>query len=316
MIKTYNNNIYVVMYHYVRDIKKTKFPKLKALDIKDFKEQINYFKSKFNILNQDSFLEIINSNKVPKKKSVLLTFDDGYKDHFKFAFPILKKNNISGIFYPPVLTIKNNKVLDVNKIHFLLEIEEDREKILNEIDLLLKKITGKYISDIDLSKINLKSRFDDKKTKLIKQLLQNFLPTEVKKKILNKIFGKIVLSDEKAFAKQLYLNKEQVLEMNNNKMFFGLHGYNHIRLEYLSVKEQKYEIENSINYFKKIGISAQNISFCYPYGSYNRESLSLLKKNKIKFALTTKLGTINNANISNTLEIPRYDANDFLIEHV
>ena len=149
MIKTYNNNIYVVMYHYVRDIKKTKFPKLKALDIKDFKEQINYFKSKFNILNQDSFLEIIKSNKVPKKKSVLLTFDDGYKDHFKFVFPILKKNNISGIFYPPILTIKNNKVLDVNKIHFLLEIEEDREKILNEIDLLLKKLTGKDQKIID-----------------------------------------------------------------------------------------------------------------------------------------------------------------------
>ena len=313
MIKTYNNQVYVIMYHYVRDIKKSKFPNLKALDIKDFEKQILYFKDRFNILNQDNFLEIINKKKVPKKKSILLTFDDGYIDHYKYVFPTLKKNNISGIFYPPVQAIKNNKVLDVNKIHFLLEKEEDRDKILDKIDLWLKKLTGKSISDIDLRKINFKSRFDDKKTKLIKQLFQNFLPVNVKEKILNKIFSEIVTSDEKTFAKKLYLNKEQIIEMNRNKMFFGIHGYNHIRLEYLSVKEQSYEIEKSIRYFKTIGILKKNISFCYPYGSYNKDSLFLLNKNKIKFSLTTKLGPINKFNISENLEIPRYDANDFII---
>ena len=49
--------------------------------------------------------------------------------------------------------------------------------------------------------------------------------------------------------------------MNKNQMFFGLHGYSHQRLEYLSVKKQSYEIENSIKYFEKIGISKNNISF-------------------------------------------------------
>jgi peptidoglycan/xylan/chitin deacetylase (PgdA/CDA1 family) len=300
------------MYHYVRDIKKSKFPNLKALDIKDFEKQISYFRDKFNILNQDSFLEIINKNKVPKKKSILLTFDDGYIDHYKYVFPTLNKNNISGIFYPPVQAIKNNKVLDVNKVHFLLEKEEDRDKILEKIDLSLKKFTGKSVSDINLRKVNLKSRFDDKKTKLIKQLFQNFLPINVKEKILNKIFSEIVTSDEKTFAKKLYLNKGQIIEMNGNKMFFGLHGYNHVRLEHLSIKKQSYEIENSIRYFEKIGISKKNISFCYPYGSYNKDTLSLLKKNKMQFSFTTKLGTINKSNISNNLEVPRYDANDFV----
>ena len=98
--------------------------------------------------------------------------------------------------------------------------------------------------------------------------------------------------------------------MNKNQMFFGLHGYSHQRLEYLSVKKQSYEIENSIKYFEKIGISKNNISFCYPCGSYNKDTLSLLKKNKIKFALTIKLGPIN---IFNNLEILRFDTNDFKI---
>ena len=301
------------MYHYVRDIKKSKFPNLKALDIKDFEKQISYFKDKFNILNQDSFLDIIDNNKIPKKKSILLTFDDGYIDHYEYVFPILRKNNISGIFYPPVQTIKNNKVLDVNKIHFILEKEEDRDKILKKIDLHLKKFSKKSISDIELNNINLKSRFDDKKTKLIKQLLQNFLPEKIKEKILNLIFEDILNIDEKSFAKKIYLNKEQIHEMSKNQMFFGLHGYNHIRLEHLSVKKQSYEIENSIRFFEKSGICKKDISFCYPYGSYNKGSMFLLKKNKIKFALTTKLGPINKCNILNKFEIPRFDANDFIV---
>ena len=94
-------------------------------------------------LDQDSFTRILNTKKIPKKKSLLLTFDDGYIDHYEYVFPLLKKNNLSGIFYPPVQVITNNKVLDVNKIHFVLEKEQNKEKILKKINLLIKKILFK-----------------------------------------------------------------------------------------------------------------------------------------------------------------------------
>lgn len=313
MIRTFRNNVYVVMYHYVRDIKKSKHPNLKALDVKHFEKQISYFKKNFNILDQDSFTRILNTKKIPKKKSLLLTFDDGYIDHYEYVFPLLKKNNLSGIFYPPVQVITNNKVLDVNKIHFVLEKEQNKEKILKKINLLIKKFYSKNLSDFDLSKINLKSRYDDKTTKLVKLLLQNILPKKIRKKILNLIFEDVMDIEEKIFAKKLYLTREQIHEMMKNNMFFGLHGNNHIRLEHLTKNKQCYEIESSLKFFKKIGVPKNNISFCYPYGSYNEQSLSLMKKNKLKFALTTKVGSLNKNNISNIYEIPRYDANDFKI---
>ena len=36
--------IFIVMYHYVREIKNSKYPKLKGLEFKKFKDQINFFK--------------------------------------------------------------------------------------------------------------------------------------------------------------------------------------------------------------------------------------------------------------------------------
>ena len=89
----YNSNINVVMYHYVRK-KEKKYPNLRILEYNKFRSQIDYLCENFNILSKNEFLEIIDSKKIPYKPSVLLTFDDGYKDHYDYVFPyLLKKKN-------------------------------------------------------------------------------------------------------------------------------------------------------------------------------------------------------------------------------
>jgi hypothetical protein len=141
------------MFHYVREIKKSKFPNLKGLEFSDFKKQINYLLKNFNILSNEDFIEIIKTKKIPKKKSVLLTFDDGYIDHWKYVYPYLKEKKISGNFYPPVKVIENKKVLDVNKIHFILEKEQDRDKLLNYIFKFIKKYMNKDKDGLKIEKI-------------------------------------------------------------------------------------------------------------------------------------------------------------------
>ncbi len=311
MIKTFNNNIYIVMYHYVKNIKKSKFPNLKALEYKDFKKQILFFKKNFNILSNDQFVQAINSKKIPKKKSIFLTFDDGYKDHLEYVYPFLKKHNILANFYPPIKCIKNKKILDVNKIHFILEKEQDREKILNLIFLYVKKILNKSSDQLQLNKIDLSSRYDDKKTVLIKKLLQNYLPSSCRERIVNKIFKDIMNTTEEDFSKKIYMNKNNIQELYANKFTIGSHGVDHLWWDKLNKDKQEVEIKNSINYFKKIGVYDENFSVCYPYGRYNTQTLNLLKKYKVKFALTTRVDKVCINNINNNLELPRYNTNDF-----
>ena len=300
------------MYHYVKNIKKSKYPNLKGLEFSDFKKQIFYLKKNFNILSNNQFIEILNSRKIPKKKSILLTFDDGYRDHFEYVFPFLKKQDVSAIFYPPIMCIKNKVVLDVNKIHFILAKEENRDKILNLIFLYVKKILNKNPQQIGIEKINLLSRYDDKKTILIKRLLQNHLPLPYRKKIVDKIFKHIVNYNEEEFSKILYMNNNNIQELYKNNFSIGSHGYNHYWWEKINKNEQEMEIKNSINYFKKIKVFDKNFSVCYPYGSYNLQTLNLLEKYKIKFALTTRVGSVNKKNIKKVYELPRFDTNDFI----
>ena len=299
------------MYHYVRNIKKSKYPNLKGLEFSDFRKQIIYLKKNFNILSNNQFIEILNSRKIPKKKSILLTFDDGYRDHFEYVFPFLKKQDVPAVFYPPIMCIKNKAVLDVNKIHFILEKEGNRDKILDLIFLYVKKILNKNPQQIGIEKINLLSRHDDKKTILIKRLLQHHLPLPYRKKITDTIFKDIVNYSEEEFSKILYMNKNNIQELYKNNFSIGSHGYNHYWWEKINKNEQEMEIKKSINFFKKIKVFDKNFSVCYPYGSYNLQTLNLLKKYKIKFALTTRVGYVNEKNIKKFYELPRFDTYDF-----
>ena len=299
------------MYHYVREIKNSKFRNLKGLEFKDFKKQINFFIKHFNIISHNDLVEILQTKKIPKKKSILLTFDDGYIDHWKYVFPYLREKRITGNFYPPVQVIKNNKVLDVNKIHFILEKELDRKKILKSIFKYTNKYLNKDEYSLNLNKIETKNRYDDKETVIIKRLLQTHLPLKIREKITNKLFNEIVSHSEESFSKKLYMDTKNIKEMFSNKMSFGSHGNNHYWWENLSNHDQERELKTSINFFKSIKVYDSNFSVCYPYGSYNLNTIKMIKKNNIKFALTTKVGSLNKKNIRYNFELPRHDTNDF-----
>ena len=299
------------MYHYVREIKKSKFQNLKNLEFKDFKKQINFFIKHFNIISHNDLVEILQTKKIPKKKSILLTFDDGYIDHWKYVFPYLREKKITGNFYPPVQVIKNNKVLDVNKIHFILEKELDRKKILKSIFKYTNKYLNKDENSLNLNKIETKNRYDDKETVIIKRLLQSHLPLKIREKITNKLFNEIVSHSEESFSKKLYMDTKNIKEMFSNKMSFGSHGNNHYWWENLSNHDQERELKTSINFFKSIKVYDSNFSVCYPYGSYNLNTIKMIKKNNIKFALTTRVGSLNKKNIRYNFELPRHDTNDF-----
>ena len=168
-------------------------------------------------------------------------------------------------------------------------------------------------SDFKLNNKLLSGRYDDTETILIKRLLQRIIPLTEREKIINKLFKKYLNISEKEFIETLYFNEKQLIEMNRNGMHFGSHGVKHFWWEDLKTEDQMLEISNSIDYLKKLGINGKDLSVCYPYGSYNKNTLSLLKKMDISFALTTKVDTLNKKNIKFKYEIPRLNTNDFLI---
>lgn len=51
------NRLYIVMYHYTRDLVHSRYPEIKGLDVNLFRQQIQFFKEKFHIVTMESILE-------------------------------------------------------------------------------------------------------------------------------------------------------------------------------------------------------------------------------------------------------------------
>ena len=310
-----NSNIHVVMFHYVRE-KEKKYPNLKILEFSKFKSQIDFLCKNYNILSKKKFLEIIHSKKLPRKPSILLTFDDGYKDHYDYVFPYLLKKKITASFYVPVNPITNKIVLDVNKIQFILSLGRDPKKIINNIDNFLIK---KSLRKLDLDKIHRKilkdgtiSPYDDKYTNLIKRVLQYILPKKIRLEVIRYLLEDSIKITEKEFSQKLYLNKKEIIEMHNYGMDFGSHGLAHEYLGKISKKKQENEIFKSKLFFKELGLNTKNFSISYPYGSYNNYTLKILSKAKYKYGFIDGYGTINSTNIEDKFLFPRIDTNMIL----
>ena len=61
------NKLLVLMYHYVRPIKNSKFPGLKGLELNKFESQLNYLVKNYNIIKYDDLVNYILFKKKLKK---------------------------------------------------------------------------------------------------------------------------------------------------------------------------------------------------------------------------------------------------------
>ena len=131
------NQLFVVMYHYVRDLEMSRYPAIKGLDYELFKQQIIFFKENFRVVTMEEVVEAASGGKELPEKALLLTFDDGYIDHYIFVLPVLKANRIQGSFFMPGKTLMEDVLLDVNKVHFILASSEKKQlliKVLKQMD--------------------------------------------------------------------------------------------------------------------------------------------------------------------------------------
>ena len=305
------SNFTIIMYHQVIKSKNNLLG-IKGLSYNDFKSQINFYKKKFNILDSEKFYQKLKNNSF-KKNDCILTFDDGYKTHIKNVLPILTKNSIKAFFFPVFNSSFNNKLLHVNKIQLILGKNNVKNKLFLQIKNFIKNESLQIYNRLDfiISKINTKDVYDNKETIITKRLLQFCLPKKIREKIVNKLFKIYIKVPESEIAKKLYMSKKDLFLLKKLGHDIGLHSMSHPWLGKLNFKDQKKEINQNIRNFKKIDLINNEWTFCYPYGSYNRNTIKILKKTKCTAAFTV-INKKNKCKNFEKFELNREDCNNYL----
>jgi peptidoglycan/xylan/chitin deacetylase (PgdA/CDA1 family) len=302
----------IVTYHYVRPLKGSAYPQIKGLELNAFKGQLDYIEQHYQVVSAERVLGAACGEKALPGSPLLLTFDDGYSDHYQYVFPELKRRNMSGVFFPSGGAVADRALLDVNKVQFLLACGTDFHALVgyieSEVDSERKNFDLRSLAEYR-KEFWRPNKFDPANIAYIKRMLQTVLPEMLRVRIVKELFQRYVTSDDLAFADDLYLSVQDLKKMAEAGMEIGSHGYKHYWLDSLTQEDQRADIDSSLDFLEKVGVERHRFLFCFPYGAYNQDTLAILEELGCGAAFTLH-SAVADLHQCNLLELPRLDTND------
>ena len=249
---------------------------------KDFEKHITFLKKSYEIVSLDSLVDDLKNFK-PISGKIALTFDDGFRDNYEYAYPIIKEYN-----FPATIYLMGYPSAPVTLWWLAIEA------LILEADS--KNISFRF-NDIY---INYPIQLTRDKIKTIKILSSYFMsiPFNSHNDFLKMIFsslGKDSLPDHQS----LMLSKEMIKDMYNSGLVsFGGHSKSHSVLSLLDKKMLDSEIAEHRSRLKDI-LDVPISSFSYPYGMPNyisEEAVDTVKKSGYKYAVSGLIGQLSSVN--------------------
>ena len=243
----------IMMYHRLSDKDNGVFPGIKPTN---FERQISVLKKFFKVITLSEFAELRNS---AKDSLAVITFDDGYKNTYTKAFPVLKDNGIPATVFLTTGPIDNRDMVWTDKLNLIKK---------NDASLL------------EATKNNLKN-----------------MPNSMKEAKLNKLLSQSSINIDSLPHTEKMLSWEEVTLMNSEGIEFGSHTVNHPILTKISLDEAKKEIKNS-KYKIELETGKPVTTFCYPNGmksDFNDDIKQILKESGFKCAVTSVEGKVNDS---------------------
>ena len=307
----------IIMYHYVRDLRHSRYPGIKGLDVNLFQQQISFLKRKFHIVTMEEVIDAFETRNELPENAVLLTFDDGYIDHYTYVFPILEDAGVQGSFFIPGKTFSTHELLDVNKVHYILA-SAHMDKLLSDVFERMNYYRGiefDFPSNKELfAEFAKANRFDTKETIFVKRMLQTVLPEKLRNHISSDLFEKYVGVSEEKLAYELYMTREQIRTIKRHGMFIGIHGYDHYWLGNLSIEQMQADVSKALVVMDEF-IDSTHWVMNYPYGNYNRDVLNYISEHGACLGMTTEVKVVDCGKLLSMeygqLQLPRFDCNDF-----
>jgi len=114
-----------------------------------FKMQMEYLRKNYDVVSLDAILNFIKEGKDLPKKTVAITFDDGYYSVYQNAYPVLKKYRFPAAVFITTGYVQQQKPL--NRIQLrMLGWNEIKEMSDNDVTIGAHTITHPNLEQVDL----------------------------------------------------------------------------------------------------------------------------------------------------------------------
>ncbi len=231
------------------------------IPVQEFEKTLKYLSKKYNIVSLTKAFEAHRLNKPFKKRTIAITFDDGYMNNFETALPVLKKYNIPATFYliTKGLNTPSFKVwpdlIDILKLHCKTKVEVNAHVFYPP---------NFFNQNLNLDLLNYLKTLGEKTEDVVNELIKTHqLET--------------IVNEQK--PEMIQLVTKEVLDRHKNEALieYGSHTNTHFNLEYLNRPAAESELITSKTIIETI-TGKPVTSLAYPDGSYTKETVEISKK--------------------------------------
>ncbi|QDU37904.1 Polysaccharide deacetylase [Maioricimonas rarisocia] len=257
---------------------------------KQFADQVRYLARHFDVVGLESLDEILEGR---RGRHVMITFDDGYRDNYEAAFPILQAHGVPAVFFLTSGFLDDRPVAWWDEIAWMIRTSRKTD-------------------------INLPGWLDDRlmfdepdRQQAVDALLRIYkqLPHDRTANFLDNVANATGSGRcPRHVGDSLWMDWSMVREMRAGGMDIGAHTVTHPVLANLPADRQQIEIENSRQRIEtELGEPVR--AFSYPVGqpeSYNADTQAALQRSGIRWAFTYHGGYVPaHSNALNPLALPR-----------
>lgn len=241
----------------------------------------------------------------------LVTFDDGTRDIWRNAVPVLRRHGVPGILFVCSMPLLEQRLLNVTKVHLLqarLGQQAFRDRFMAALQAVREPVELDDPARFGLGRIY---RYDEPDVREFKLLLNAKLPYPLVTELLDGLFGS-EFGDQAAAAASLYMSAEEIRGAQDAGLRIGLHTHSHFMLGRLSPPAQEAEIARGHGWFSDL-LGQPPADLSYPYGvpgTWNADTKAILARLGISCAYTLGREIYEPARHTDSFEIPRFDVND------
>ena len=218
----------------------------------DFERQVRFLKENFRLLTLARLDELLTAGCGLEGRSVIITFDDGYRDTYLHAYPILKKYAAPAVVFVTSGVIDRRDVFWWEKLYYFLHTA-GKERLTLEIP-------GRGEREFPLGS-------PGRRREVFKELsaLLNEVPEKDKLRLLRQVQERLGVRIPPRLGADFSLTWEQVRRMSEGGIEIGSHTVSHPLLSRLSEEELRFELIHSKRRIEE-EIGKRVVSFCYPVG--------------------------------------------------
>ncbi|MEQ7798368.1 polysaccharide deacetylase family protein [Pedobacter sp. ASV1-7] len=272
--KKYGRRGIALMYHRIADLASD--PWDLAVSPENFEAHLKVLKD-HNVISINELADILTKKKKMPANAITITFDDGYRDNYLVAKPLLEKYNTPACFFMTTDSIGKQKEFWWDALERIcLQSPNLPNKLVLEQPINISWDIGSSDNSNVLSPFDLYLKLCGIVRKMPSKKHPAFIKTL-----------EVWANNPHERPENFAMDKKELLDMQSNKLFtIGAHTMTHPFLPYFSLQYQKKEILGSIKYLEELTGNPINF-FAYPHGGHNQNTLEILPDLGITLGFTT-----------------------------